>query len=457
MINGIASSLGAGSGIDTARIVQDLAEASRAPKAEQFGVRAEAIRAKISAVAQARSDLDSFVSSLRDLIAGGTLQTQPTPSDPSMLSATAAPGTRIGSATRDIEISQLARAQTLYSQTVGAAADPVGLGTLTLSVGGQSHAIVIDTSNNSLSGLAAAINATGSGVQASVARDGAGMRLILKGASGAANAFTVEASAGSEAALSRFTHAGGAGGLIVGQTAQDAEFRVDGVAYSRASNTVNDVIDGITLSFKKAEPGTIVTLGATPPVEALRQTINDFVSVFNTLKRDIATAITATGGDAALRALDRQLSALIGQPLTSHPDIDGLSRIGIKTARDGTISLDTGRLEAVLRSNPQEVEALFSPTRDATHSETTDPGIGLALGRVRDAMTAGNGPLEALRQRLEKEAQQVEKNRVRMEEREAAYRSRLERQFGQMDARIAAIKATQSYLEQQIKLWTRDT
>jgi flagellar hook-associated protein 2 len=40
-----------------------------------------------------------------------------------------------------------------------------------------------------------------------------------------------------------------------------------------------------------------------------------------------------------------------------------------------------------------------------------------------------------------------------MEARELAYRSRLEKQFAGMDSLIGALKATQSYLEQQIKLW----
>jgi flagellar secretion chaperone FliS len=62
--------------------------------------------------------------------------------------------------------------------------------------------------------------------------------------------------------------------------------------------------------------------------------------------------------------------------------------------------------------------------------------------------------LDSLRSRLEKEASAITSNREKMETRETSYRQRLEQKFGNMDARITALRATQSYLEQQIKLWS---
>ncbi len=88
MLTSIAQSLGAGSGIDTRSLVQDLANASRAPKAEVLDTRARALQSKISAVAQARSDLESFTASLSNLVSGGTIQTQPATSNPSIVTAT---------------------------------------------------------------------------------------------------------------------------------------------------------------------------------------------------------------------------------------------------------------------------------------------------------------------------------------------------------------------------------
>jgi flagellar hook-associated protein 2 len=451
MVSSIVSSLGGGSGIDTAKLVEELANASRAPKVELLGKRLQTVQAKISAVAQARSDLENFANSLSELVAGGSLQSQPQVSDSAIASAVAISGARIGSLSSELSVTQLARFQSVYSDYVADPAAAIGQGSLTLTVGGSDFAVTIGASNDSLNGLAAAINATSSGVSASVIADSNGSRLVLRGESGEAKAFTLSSA---DAGLSRFTYGSGAG-LTLGQAAQDAKFTLDGVAYQRSTNSIADVIPGMTLTLKKAAPGSPVTISSERPTEALRQTLQDFVSVFNTLKRDIAAARTATGGDSSLRSLDRKLSDLVSAALTSDPTIKRLSDIGIQTTRDGTLSLDTAKLNVALRDFPDAVESLFSPVRDATHTATTDPGIGGVLKQLADSATGSNGLLESLRTRLEKESAGIAKDQERMEQREAAYRSRLERQFGTLDSRISALKATQSYVEQQVKVWTR--
>ena len=130
-----------------------------------------------------------------------------------------------------------------------------------------------------------------------------------------------------------------------------------------------------------------------------------------------------------------------------------MADVGISTNRDGTLAIDATRLEAALRNHPDAVEAMFNPPRSASQTTETDPGIAFALDSLRDAAVGTNGPLEQVRLSLERETEQIAKNRDRMEQREQVYRSRIEKQFAGMDARIGALKATQSYLEQQIKLW----
>src|SRR3546814_4172861 len=74
----------------------------------------------------------------------------------------------------------------------------IGQGTMTLSIGGTDYAIAIDAANDSLDGLAAAINTSDSGVTASIIADTGGYRMIVKGATGEANGFTLAADAGAE-------------------------------------------------------------------------------------------------------------------------------------------------------------------------------------------------------------------------------------------------------------------
>lgn len=452
MISSIANSLGFGSGIDTAGLVADLAAASRAPKIQRLDALARTNQAKLSTLAQARSDLDSFADSLESLTAGGTLRSQPVTSDDSAISVTATPGTLLGSFSGQLTVQSLAKAQTSYSASVASRSDAIGQGSMTLTAGGTTYAVTIDASNDSLDGLVSAINATGSGVRASVISDAGSFRLVLKGESGAANAFQLEADSSAPASLSQFSQAQ----LITGQTAQDANFLVDGVAYSRPTNTITDVIAGMSVTLKKADPLATVSIAATRPTESIKQTLTDFVSVFNTLKKDVEAARKSNNGNPALRTFERQLNAFIGRQLTSDASIRSLSDIGVSTNRDGTLALNMARLDAVLRDNPDAVEAIFNPPRSASQTELTDPGIAFVLDSLRDAAVAENGPLEQIRVALQREADQIATNRTRIEQREDAYRSRLERQFAGMDARIGALKATQSYLEQQIKLWNSD-
>lgn len=442
----IINSLGYGSGIDTQALIADLAAASRAPKAKLYDARATANQARISAVAQARASLDEFATSLAALASGGTLQSQPTTSDATIVTAVAVPGARLENFSADIRVTRLARGQVSHSAIVASASTTIAQGTLTLSVNGTSYPVVVDASNNTLGGLAAAFNATNSGVRASLVGDTGGVRLVLKGETGAAKAFTIT---GNPAAFNSTN-------LTRVQTSLDAQLNVDGLNLVRASNTVSDIIAGVTLTLVKAATSTTITLGAKRPADTLKSTLGDFVSVYNQLRTDISAARSATGGDAALRGIERQLGAILGQPVTSRGGIDTLAEIGISTNGDGTIALDAAKFDAAFAANPDAVEAIFAPTRDATRTATTDPGIAGALTALRDAAARSGGPLEGLKARLSTEASGIAKDRERMETREAAYKDRLTRQYAGLDARLSAFKATQSYLEQQVKLWSSD-
>jgi flagellar hook-associated protein 2 len=454
MLSSIANSLGFGSGLDVSKLVTDLAAASRLPKVQAFDARTQSMQAKISAVAQSRSDLDSFSSSLSAVVAGGTLQTQPSVSDETALTATAGSGVRLGNFSGEIEIAKLAKSQNLYSGTLPNATDPIGQGILTLSVGGTDFALTIDAGNDSLIGLASLIGASGSGIRANVVTDANGSRLVIKGETGSAKAFTLSGQAGNDVGLDRFLYSGPGSAMAQAQVAQDAEFTLDQIPYKRATNSFSDVLPGVTITLKKSNPGAAIAIGSRRATDAIRSTLSDFVSVYNQMKRDITSAITATGGDQSLRALDQQLARFISLPLTSDASIKSLADVGITTSRDGSISLNAAKFESALSANPDAVEAIFSPTRDASHSEASDPGISGAFKALVASATTDNIGLASLKKRLDKEFANLSKDRTRMEARETAYAARLARQYGSLDAKMGALKATQSYLEQQVKVWT---
>ncbi|MBJ7441144.1 MAG: flagellar filament capping protein FliD [Sphingopyxis sp.] len=453
MVTSIINSLGFGSGIDTKQLVTDLAAASREPKVARINTLTQQNQTRISALAQARSDLEGFADSLAQMISDGTLRSTPTVSDDSVLSATARAGIHADSFAATVVVSQLARAQSTYSGVVADRTAAIGTGTMTLTVGGVAKTITVDATNNSLDGLANAINSSGGGVTASIIADQGGHRLILKGPSGAANAFTLAADAGADPGLSAFAYGAG-GGMTLGQSAANADFTIDGVAFSRASNTIDDVVPGMSLTLKKAAPGQPVDIGASRPLDMIKQTVGDFVSVYNQLKKSLSSAAGQSGSTTALRELERELSGLIGTVISSHGSINKLTDIGVSTTKEGLLAVDEVKLAKVLATDAGAVEALFNPRRDGGRTEASDPGIAFVLDSIRDRAIATDGVIDRVTKSLNSRKETLADQLENIEMREDAYRARLEKQYGSLDAKLAAFKATQSYLEQQIKLWS---
>ncbi|MDR6833479.1 MULTISPECIES: flagellar filament capping protein FliD [unclassified Sphingopyxis] len=453
MVSSIANSLGAGSGIDIKQLVTDLSAASREPKVARITTLTQQNQTRISALAQARSDLDGFADSLGQMVSDGTLRSTPTVSDDSVLSATARAGLHADSFAATIVVTQLARAQSSYSGVVADRTAAIGTGTMTLTVGGVAKTITIDGTNNSLDGLASAINTSGGGITASIIADEGGHRLILKGPSGAANAFTLAADAGADPGLSAFAYGAG-GGMTLGQSAANAEFTLDGVAFSRGTNIIDDVVPGMSLTLKKAAPGQPVDIGASRPLDIIKQTVGDFVSVYNQLKKSLSSAAGLSGSTTALRELERELSGLVGKVISSHGSINKLTDIGVSTTKEGLLMVDEVKLAQVLASDAGAVEALFNPRRDGGRTEASDPGIAFVLDAIRDKAVATDGVIGRVSKSLDTRKETLADQLETIETREDAYRARLEKQYGSLDARLAAFKATQTYLEQQIKLWT---
>jgi len=528
-VSSIAASLGIGSGLDTSQLVTDLAAAQKAPKEAIITARETANSAKVSTLAELAGGIDGFATALGALVSGGSLFTQPTSSDTAALGVSAIPGSRIGGLAAAVKVERLALAQTIASAGISSATAAIGQGGMTLTTSRGTFAVQVGTDNDSLAGLARAINSTNAGVAASVVTDSQGSRLVIKGAIGAAGAFTLTANADADPALSAYAYDGqGGGGMTQAQAAQDASIVVDGVTVTRATNTISDLIPGVKLELK-APTTTAVAIGSTQPVAAMRQAVLDFVDAYNELKSSLDSA-TASGidggekgalrGDTGVRELVRQLGKLSSTPLVSSGPITTLADLGVRTGNDGKLSVNTSRLDAVLAATPEAVEAMFNPTQTsssplvqitsaagktkpgtytltdivagpppsgkigttsliaagtrlvapvasgasglilqplgnvASATITVEPGLGGALQAIRDSVRAATGPLTTLSARLTAEAKSISKDREAMEMRADAYEAQLKKSFTAMDSRVASLKATQSYLEQQIKVWT---
>ncbi|NJC34740.1 flagellar hook-associated protein 2 [Sphingomonas jejuensis] len=392
MATSITSALGGGSGIDTKALVTDLVAAQFDTKAKALTAREEKLTAQISSLGQLKSGLNGFATALSSLISGGTLSTQPVSGDSSLFTARTATGATIGTLSRELEVRRLAAGQSLSSAPIsGGPSAETGTGALVIrfgtptvdgtgaitgftdKAGATPVRIQIEPGQNSLVGLAAAINASGAGLSASVIGDGQSARLSVRGPTGAVNGFTITAEEGAVPGLSRFEYRSGAQAMTSGRAATDALVALDGIEQARPTNSITDLVDGVVIDLVKAEAGRTVSLSSSRPTAAIGTAVNDFVAAFNELRTIIRTETDpvtgALGGDTAARALSRQLGSLTSTALVSGAAPGAprtLAEIGVSTNRDGSLAVDSAKLNAAIARWPDVVEAMFSPRQDSS-------------------------------------------------------------------------------------------
>ena len=221
--NNIIQSLGAGSGIDSKSLTEQLVEIERAAPQERIDKKKELYEAQISdygSLKSAISTLQTAVQALTDEEGLYSKSASFTDSDalvPTTLDTDAQTGTYA------FVVSSLAQSQSLSSTEFTDPTDAVGEGSLTISFGDwdagltsfeqntnkEQLSITIDSTNNTLNGLRDAINDADAGVQASIVNNGTGFVLLLTAESGEDNELFITAAEDSAdgdpaAGLSRF-------------------------------------------------------------------------------------------------------------------------------------------------------------------------------------------------------------------------------------------------------------
>ncbi|MBB4632808.1 flagellar filament capping protein FliD [Sphingosinicella soli] len=378
----ILTSLGSGSGIDTTQLIADLVAAQRSGSDTKLTARQTAVDAKISSLSTISSALAAFSSALGSLVGSGALGRQVISSDTSSIALSLSGSSSPPSLSHTLEVTQLAQRQTVASAAVADRNAPIGEGTLTIDFGTLSGtfptpagfsagtaaplAITIGPENNSLVGLQQAINASNAGVTASIVEDASGARLVLRGETGAASAFTIDASAGLEA----FEFGPGTAGMTWTAQAKNAVVVIDGLTVERPTNSISDLVSGLKLDLMKLTDGP-VTLSSDYDAATLKTAVGNYVDVYNELVSMLATETRpATSGteagalasDRTTRDLKRMLADLSTRMLlTDGGGPSSLAEIGIKTNRDGTLSIDDAALTKAVTDHPGRVHDMFVP------------------------------------------------------------------------------------------------
>jgi flagellar hook-associated protein 2 len=435
--------------IDVNGLVSQLMTAEQIP-ITKLATKTASYQAKLSAFGTIQGAMASFQSSVATMSNASTFQTvTATASDTTTMSATALTSALPGS--YSIEVSSLAQAQTLVangqaslSTAIGSGASTTlsfdfgtitgtatngkyGTGTTFSSTGAGVKTVTIDSTNNTLQGMRDAINAANIGVTASIINDGSTSpyRLVVSSAHmGAANSMKISANGDATvSALLANDPTAGTGGqnLTESVAGLSANFKVNGIAISKNSNTVMDVIPGVTLNLSKITTAP-VTLTVAQDTASVTKSVTDFVAAYNTLTKSLTdvssyNAATKTGavlqGDATVRNLQAQLRGVLNTP--GAGTITSLSQIGVTFQRDGTLALDSTKLATVMKSDFTGIAGLFASTGKASDSLTTfmsstsstKPGIypltvtkiatqGNETGSAAPNLTIGAGTNDAL-------------------------------------------------------------
>ncbi len=394
-------SLGVGSGLLTSELVEDIISAEREATDLRISAEKAEFEARISAYGSINSTLEQLnsaaagLSSSRDLLINNVIS-----SDESAVSASASPQAKPG--VHSVEVISLARSHTLASprfedidSLVGDGSLTIRFGTTTLDEDGAyvsfeenadraAASITIDESNNTLTGIRDTINEAGIGIVASIVNDGDGYVLALSSeSSGEAQSMEISVTEGASPGLSAlaFNATASEAGVNLTQTvaAQDARLIIDGIPIRRESNTVSEVIDGVTFNALAVNLDAPVSVTIAQDTDGIVEKMQEFVDAYNSVK-DLADELTAFDedsasggllmGDSTLRGIRSQMRRLLSSTVAGLEagSVRSLVDLGITTNQNNgyRLQLDSERLVEALQTDPDAVSALLADDKQAS-------------------------------------------------------------------------------------------
>lgn len=491
------SSPGIGSGLDINSIVSQLVALEKRP-ITQLQTQTSSLQTKVSAYARVKSELASLQDAGTKLLNTNTWATRSfISSNTSAVTGSASDTALTGSFS--VQVGKLAQPQVIASGSLPAGSAIGAAGTLQIQTGtwtgnafdGGSNAVksVTIAATDTLSTIASKINASGAGVSAVVVTNGGNEQLLIRGKNtGAANGFEITALDDQGAAvtdestgLGRLAYAelesvidtNTGNPTLLGvdgsnnrrtQAAQDAEFSLDGVKLTSASNTVTTAVPGLTLNLlttttsNPVPDATSSSLSITVGVDqsVTKDAIENFRLAYNKIVATLGELTHADGsgnngtlqGDQSAVGLKSMLRNLVGTLGPSGTGFSRLSDIGLELQRDGSLSTNSTKLTA----------ALNDPTNLRTFlTGVTSSGDGI-VRRIRDFAMGANatngtvtGRSTALQANIKRKNEEID----RLTERVSRTQERLLAQYSRLDASLGSLNSLSTYVSQQISQWNK--
>lgn len=435
------SSAGLGSGLDVASIVSQLMAIEAQPLTNLQNKQVQ-YEAQISAYGQLRSSISSFQSAMENLNTLSSLdKSKASSSDTTVVTATTSEGAKAGS--YDVEVVRLAAAHKMASSEAldtatfgGVASDSV-----TIQVGSDTaDAVSIDLSTaKTLTEIRDAINddADNPGVTATIlSGDGDNQKLILTStASGEAKALTVSYNGAVDLGMLTLNDIGGDLSLL------DSEINVDGYNVTRATNSVDDVITGVTLNLVSEDVGNTHTVNVQRDTSAIKNLVQAFSDAYDGLRAEIKTQRAGQlRSDSALLSIERQLSGVLNTAASDGP-LKYLSEAGLSMQQDGTMTFESADLQTALENDFDAVAQLFGAEND---------GYASRFYNLAESWLGSDGLLESRTDGLTARIDDVIDQQLDVSQSLIIIEARYNAQFSALDTLMSSLTSTSNYLSAQL-------
>ncbi|MBX3444732.1 MAG: flagellar filament capping protein FliD [Planctomyces sp.] len=392
-------------GIDTESIITDLLKI-RQTRIDVLKVKQQGITDKKSAfqkleaqIISLRSQASQLARSQNNVFSTRTVST----SHESALAATATSAAAVG--TFQVQVHSLAQSHQVASQGFADPDSEITAGTFEFRVGsGPVQTVTIDSTNNTLQGLATAINSSGAGVFASIVRDSsdpsAPNRLMLSaGKSGAANQISVTNNL-----------AASSGGAVRPdfdfdnpiQSAADARVQLGSgpgaIVASSDTNTVTGLLEGVTLNLREADPARTITINVAQNTEGAVKAVQDFVTAYNDLMTQFDTQfryvpesnqVGVLLGNRIASDLQAQIrDSVLGVVPGVNSRMNRMSAIGVSVTDRGHLTFNPSKLTDALTGKVPGVSADDVRKLFALDASSDNGGVQFVIGGTRTGAPA---------------------------------------------------------------------
>ena len=444
--SGTISSSGIGSGLNVSQIVTALMDAEKGPL-NSINKSISTDNAQISAYGSISSQISSFQSSIAGLLIPSTIKATTASSSSTGVLSVSNDGTALAGEFKITNIT-LASPQVITSNI-----DTSSYTSINSSIGSTGSITIlgntITPTTYTVAGIVEAINSANiSGVSATMTNLGTSatpdyqIRIVNTSDTSA----TVGLSDGNNFTGLAFTSAAAVAGSLT----------INGNTVTRSTNTITDLIPGLTINLVTAGNSTITVAQDN---SSLSSKISAFVTSLNTLDKslkDISSydASTKKGaalyGDSAVNSLRREIRSIITSTLgvNATTSYNRLSQVGVNFKSDGTLSLDSTALNTAISANFNKVAKLFSGTGDSSDSKTLQ-GFAYQLNTVLTNATGIDGLITNRKSSLQSDIRRLQakadQEQLRLDDLQQMYK----KQYTALDKTVASLNSMASYLTNQ--------